>query len=254
MEWDDFELNIGRNLIKGKKFLPPKNYKNALGLVILCHGIPGGKKDPGDPGYPHLAKTLSGLGFKTVMFNFRGAGESTGDFDILGWAEDLKGVLGYMVPASHCSAPLVLFGFSAGAAVAVYISAQDNRITGLILCGCPAYFDSILSENGAEQFLNRTREIGIIKSPDFPPNLTEWKKGFQVIRPENWISQIKSKAKLIIHGDNDEVVPVDHALRLYEKALEPKDLIVIKNGDHRLRLNEEAMKVSLEWLKLSILS
>jgi fermentation-respiration switch protein FrsA (DUF1100 family) len=56
------------------------------------------------------------------------------------------------------------------------------------------------------------------------------------------------KPKIIIHGDQDDVVPVEHAYRLYEKALDPKGLIVIKSGGHRLRLNKAAMNAAREWL------
>ena len=248
MRCKDFKLLINGNIIRGKIFSPSETYNKALGSVILCHGIPGGKKDPKDPGYSQLAKILSEAGYQAVTFKFRGAGESTGDFDIVGWVKDLKAVLNYICSTPDCSPWTVLISFSAGAAVAVYTGVHDNRIAGLILCGCPADFDSILLETGANQFLQHARDVGIIKTPGFPPDLSEWIKGFQVVRPETWIGHINSASKLILHGDGDEVVSVDHAYRLYEKAQEPKDLLIIKNGGHRLRLNEEAMKAALEWL------
>jgi len=250
MESKDFTLNINENMIKGKIFFPKGNYNQALGLIILCHGIPGSViKDPDDPGYPKLAESLTKDGYQAVIFNFRGAGESTGDFDILGWVEDLKGVINYITALNNFSLQPIVFGFSAGAAIAVYTAAHDNKIHSLILCGCPADFDSIISDTGIEQFLQHTREVGIIKTSGFPPDQSKWEEGFKIIRPEKWISQIKSIPKLILHGDNDDVVPVDHAYRLFNKAQEPKDLLIVKKGGHRLRLNEEAMRAALEWIK-----
>ena len=249
MRWESFKLSIRENTIRGKLFSPSKIRTQSLGLVILCHGIPGGRKDPHDPGYPKLAEVLSEEGYQAVIFNFRGAGESTGDFDIIGWVEDLKGVLDYLFTIPNSPHRVALFGFSAGAAVGIYAAAHDNRVNSLLLCGCPADFDSVVSEKRANQFLEHAREVGIITTPGFPPNRFDWVKGFQDIRPEHWIGQIKSTPKLFLHGDNDEVVSVDHAFRLYEKAQEPKDLIIIKNGGHRLRLNDEAMNSALEWLK-----
>ncbi|HPD60432.1 MAG TPA: alpha/beta hydrolase [Thermodesulfobacteriota bacterium] len=250
MRANDFELMIKKNRIREKFFYPSENYNRHRGIVILCHGIPGGKKDPGDPGYALLAQILSEDGWQAVTFNFRGAGESTGDFDLRGWAEDLKAVKGYFISLDTGASPVVLFGFSAGAAVAVYACAQDSkRIAGLILCGCPADFDSILKKRGINQYLNHCRQIGIIKTPGFPFDQSTWIESFRLLRPENWVSKIITKPKLIIHGDQDDVVPVEHAYRLYEKALDPKELIIIKNGGHRLRLNETAMNSAREWLK-----
>jgi fermentation-respiration switch protein FrsA (DUF1100 family) len=250
MQSNDFDLLIKKNHIRGKIFYPSKKHKKNRGIVILCHGIPGGKKYPEDPGYAQLAQVLGEEGLQAVTFNFRGAGESTGDFDLLGWAEDLKGVKDFVVSLDAGPSPVVLFGFSAGAAVAIYASAQDTKKTaGLILCSCPADFDSIFKKRGIDQYLNYCRQIGIIKNPGFPSDQSVWIESFHLLRPENWVGTLMLKPKIIIHGDQDDVVPVEHAYRLYEKALDPKELIIIKSGGHRLRLNEAAMNAAREWLK-----
>lgn len=250
METKNFCRLSKQNQIRGKVFYPEKWEQKSAGIIVLCHGIPSGKKDQNDPGYEYLAQTLTVQGYTTVIFNFRGAGESSGDFDLRGWAEDLREVVDFISPVSNSLLPVVLFGFSAGAAVAIYAFAHnDNRIKGLILCGCPANFDSLIQEKGLEKFLAYCKEIGIIKSPNFPYDLSAWGESFVLIRPEFWISQIKSIPKLILHGDQDEVVPIAHAYLLYEKALDPKELKIIKNAGHRLRLNEEAMKAAQDWLR-----
>jgi fermentation-respiration switch protein FrsA (DUF1100 family) len=253
MRLDDFDLLIDKNHIKGKFFYPPEKYKKNRGIIILCHGIPGGNQDPGSPGYARLAQELGEDGFQAVIFNFRGAGESTGDFDLRGWAEDLKGVKDYVVSLDNGSSPIVLFGFSAGAAVTVYSCAHESKaIAGVILCACPADFNSILKDRGIDAYLQHCRDIGIIKTPGFPFDKSAWIKGFHLLRPENWVDNLMLKPKIIIHGDQDDVVPVEHAYRLYEKALDPKALAIIKNGGHRLRLNEAAMNAAREWLKKCI--
>ena len=250
MRSHDFALQIKTNYIKGKIFYPPEKQKRNRGIVIFCHGIPGGAKDPGDPGYPLLAQELGEDGLQTVIFNFRGAGESPGDFDILGWAEDLKGVKDYVVSLDTDHPPVVLFGFSAGAAVAIYACAQHREnIAGLILCGCPADFDSILKERGIDRYITHCRNIGIIKTPGFPFDRSAWIESFRLLKPEKWVGALTKTPKIFIHGDQDDVVPIEHAYRLYEKALDPKELIIIKKGGHRLRLNETAMNAARAWLK-----
>ncbi|MFH0814356.1 MAG: alpha/beta fold hydrolase [Pseudomonadota bacterium] len=248
----NFELTEEDVIVRGKTCWPSETQEMFRAWVILCHGIPGGTKDPYDPGYLQLAEVLCAAGYRCVVFNFRGAGESTGDFDLKGWAQDLKHVLDYAESLSPDSSGMVLFGFSAGAAVSVYTAAHDHRIVGLILAAGPADFDSILLNDGPDQFLRHARSIGIIKNPNFPFDQNAWIEGFQVLRPDKWISRIEASPILILHGDQDETVPVEHGYRLCENAPEPKELVVIKGGGHRLRLDDEAMKAALRWLQNTI--
>ena len=252
MNRENFELRCGEIVIRGTLCLPSGSKELREAWVLLCHGIPGGTKSPEDPGYLELAKNLCTAGYRSVVFNFRGAGESTGDFDLHGWAEDLKRVMDYVETVSPELPSIVLFGFSAGAAVSVYAASHDPRVVGLILAAGPADFNSILVEEGAAQFLEHARSIGIIRDPAFPYDPAAWINAFRIIDPETWISKIKNTPLLILHGDHDETVPVNQGYRVYEKAPEPKELIIIKGAGHRLRLNEEAMKAALNWLQRSI--
>jgi pimeloyl-ACP methyl ester carboxylesterase len=57
---------------------------------------------------------------------------------------------------------------------------------------------------------------------------------------------------LIVHGDADDVVPLDHATVLHSRAAEPCDIVVIEGGDHRLTDPEhrrDAVDVSLQWFR-----
>jgi fermentation-respiration switch protein FrsA (DUF1100 family) len=51
-----------------------------------------------------------------------------------------------------------------------------------------------------------------------------------------------------MHGDHDETVPLEHVHRLYEKAGEPKEKVIIPGAGHRLRLDDRAVKAALDWL------
>ncbi|MBN2468236.1 MAG: alpha/beta fold hydrolase [Deltaproteobacteria bacterium] len=243
---EEFELSVDGNTLRGKIYCPSPGLESPKGSLIFCHGIPGALKAPHDPGYAQLAGKLSKCGYLSVTFNFRGAGESSGDFDILGWVIDLKSVLNYI--ARLCPSSITLFGFSAGAAVSVYVAAHDGRVSRLVICGCPADFDSILNKIKADTFLQRARDVGIIRNPAFPLNHIEWARGFRVVKSEEWISHIKSVPKLILHGNLDDTVPVDHAHRLYDNAQQPKELLIIEGGGHRLRLNPQAMAAAQKWL------
>lgn len=245
MDAQEFSLNVSGNWIKGARVYSSRGRENSVGLVVLCHGIPGGHKDAEDPGYPGLAKRLSEAGFEAVYFNFRGAGESSGDFDLLGWGEDLRAVVGWLRAERPALLP-ILFGFSAGAAVAVQVAARDRGFKGVILCGCPADFEGI--EADPQGFLQHARAIGIIRSPGFPSDVPAWERGLLLVRAERWIAEIEAVPTLILHGDQDDVVPVGHAHRLYARAREPKDLVIIRGAGHRLRLDPAAMDAAFRWL------
>jgi fermentation-respiration switch protein FrsA (DUF1100 family) len=53
---------------------------------------------------------------------------------------------------------------------------------------------------------------------------------------------------LLIHGDKDDLVPVEHAHKLFEKAGEPKKLVIIPGAGHRLRFEHKAVNAALDWL------
>jgi alpha/beta superfamily hydrolase len=242
----EFTVSVDGTAIRGRMIPPSTGEPGRKQAVVLCHGIPGGTRDPADPGYAQLAEILAQDGHCVTFFNFRGAGESAGDFDILGWVDDLRGVLAWVRSQNSCLP--VLFGFSAGGAVSVCAAAQESDIGGLILSGCPAEFSEILVHRGPEQFLEHARAIGIIRDGNFPADREAWANGFRAVCAEKKIAGCGRIPKLIVHGDDDDIVPVRHAYRLYDAAQPPKKLAIIKRGGHRLRLNEEAISVARQWL------
>lgn len=97
------------------------------------------------------------MGFLAVHFNFRGCGQSGGNFDILGWTE---------VDQSR----LVLLGFSAGAAVSIYVAAREQRVTAIIAGGCLAEFAALADANNLEASLKYFSSIGIIRDEGYTPH------------------------------------------------------------------------------------
>jgi fermentation-respiration switch protein FrsA (DUF1100 family) len=186
-----------------------------------------------------------------LIFNFRGTGGSGGNFDILGWTHDLGAAIDYLwsLPGVGGSG-LSLLGFSGGAAVAVYVTAQDKRVSALAACACPAEFDSLVTESGQSLFIiDHFRGIGIIRDKGFPPSTKDWLDGFRQVRPVDYVAQISPRPLLLVHGSQDEVVAVSHAHKLYAQAGEPKQLVIIEGAGHRLRRDERAIAVVTRWLK-----
>lgn len=245
------QLKVDGIDIVGRLYSP--GVRDNLPAVCICHGIPSGNPPaPGDGGYPALAERICQEGFAVFIFNFRGAGESGGNLDMLGWTKDLKAALDYL-----CGLPevdrsrLYLCGFSAGAAVSVYVASLDKRVSGVAVCACPAEF-TFGGVNDPQALVKHFRSIRVIRDPGFPESIENWYASFRQVSPIQYVAGISPRPLLILHGNGDETVDITHAYRLYERAGEPKQMVVIEGAGHRLRLDERAVKAVTHWLRSHI--
>jgi dipeptidyl aminopeptidase/acylaminoacyl peptidase len=227
----------------------PETIDKSKPVLCLCHGIPAVTYNPEEQGYAVLAEKFCSNGFITFIFNFRGAGPSQGNLDLLGWTHDLQAAIDLLYSLDEVNkSKLVLIGSSGGAAVSVFIAARDSRVSSVVTLACPANFD-FLSQNQAEQLIAHFRSIGAIRDKNFPPSINRWLESFNTVSPLRDIPKISPRPLLLIHGDKDDIVPVEHAYQLYKQAKEPKELIIIPGAGHRLRLEEKAVGTVLDWLK-----
>ena len=247
MEKQSVRLEVDGLGIAGMAFLPAGPGPHPV--LCVSHGLPAGPPDPNDQGYQSLAERCCGEGFATMIFNFRGAGQSEGNMDMLGWCRDLAAVVERSLSLPRVDPGRVnLLGFSAGAAVSVYVAAHDRRVTAVACSACPAKFRFPSTEK-AQEFLAHLREIGLVRDPGFPASVEDWMAGFSGASPLKWVEQVSPRPLLLLHGDRDEVVPLESAHSLMQKAGEPKELQVIAGAGHRLRRDPRAMDAALAWLK-----
>jgi len=245
----EITLTVDNLRLPGEVYFPEPT-KGPCPALCLCHGIPSGQPSSSDDrGYPGLAERFCAAGFITLIFNFRGAGEAQGNLDMMGWTRDLKAAIDYLdslkeVDRSHLS----LLGSSGGAAVSVYVAANDPRVSSLVTLACPAEFGFLTDKQRAKATIDHFRSIGVIRDMDFPASVDQWLEGFSTISPLRWIDRVSPHPLLLIHGDKDDLVPVEHAHQLYERAGEPKELAIIPGAGHRLRHEEKAVTTALEWL------
>lgn len=236
--------------IIGQLYLPGKGNETPYSVVCLCHGIPAKSPDPSGRGYPLLAERICRQGFAVFIFNFRGTGASGGNLDILGWTRDLTAVIDYLCTLSEVDrSHLSLLGFSGGAVVSVYVASQDKRVSSIVTCACPAEFTFFPNVDEPQSIIDHFRSIGVIRDESFPQSTEEWLDGFRVVSPIKYVAGIAPRSLLLVHGDQDEMVDVSHAYRLYDSAGEPKQIIIVDGARHRLRENDRAMALVIDWLK-----
>ncbi|MBA7673625.1 hypothetical protein ES703_81828 [subsurface metagenome] len=243
-------LEVDGLSIAGQLHLPGEGVQTPYPTVCVCHGIPAERRDSGDGGYRLLAERICRQGFAVFIFNFRGTGDSGGNIDILGWTRDLKAVVDYL-----CTSPevdrtrLSLLGFSGGVAVSIYVAAPDRRVSSVAACACPAEFTFFTKGDEPQSLIDHFRSIGAIRDKDFPHSAEEWFNGFRLVSPIKHVAGIAPRPLLLVHGSKDELVDVSHAHRLYDKAGEPKQLVIVNGAGHKLRQNNRAMTIVTDWLK-----
>jgi alpha/beta superfamily hydrolase len=248
MEVKEIHLKADGLELVGELHVPSRDRVHPA--LCICHGIPAAPPDPTDKGYTLLAQRFCNAGFITLIFNFRGIGKSEGNLDILGWSRDLQAALDFLYDLKEVDKTrFCLLGFSGGAAVSVYTAAHNPRISSVITCACPADFRSLRQRETPLDSIKRFRQIGAIRDKDFPPSIEEWERGFETITPIDWIDKISPRPLLLVHGDADELIPLDHAQKLYQKAKEPKELKIIHGAKHKMRLEKAAMAFVLDWIR-----
>ena len=234
--------------ITGQFFLP--GAQTPCPTVCICHGIPADIPDPNNNGYPLLAERICREGFAVLIFNFRGTGTSDGNLDILGWTRDLKAAIDYLwaLPGVDRTC-LSLLGFSGGAAVSLYVASQDKRISFVVSCACPAEFTLFTKVDEPQSIVDHFRRIGAIRDTDIPHSTQVWLSSFRLVSPIKYVAGISPRPLLLVHGSQDDTVEVNDAYRLFARAGEPKQIIIIEGAVHRLRQNDQAVAAVINWLK-----
>lgn len=217
--------------------------------LVLTHGFPAGAGGAltSAQTYPDLADHLSAeTGWTVIAFNFRGTGESEGDFSLLGWLDDLVAVVDHAVDLPR-SGGVWVAGSSTGGAVALCVAADDDRIRGVATLAAPADFDSWASD--ARGFLAHCRQVGVIRDSSYPPDVETWAAEFKKVRPLIAAAGVPPRPLLLMHGSDDATVPVSDARALADAADGQADLRVITGAGHRLRHDPRAVAALIGWME-----
>jgi len=215
--------------------------------VILCHGFPIGPLDARQSAltFPQLMDRVSSeLSWNALTFTFRGCGSSEGDFSMQGWVDDLRAAIDHLDAATSPNG-IWLVGTNTGGALALCVAADDPRVRGCALLGPRADFDDWAAQ--PRRFLEHAREIGAIRRPAFPQSFDEWSRELRRFRPLEAARRFAPRPLLVMHGEDDESVPVADSRQLAE-AHGAAELRVVTGAGHRLRHDPRAIAVLLGWL------
>ena len=175
-------------------------------VLLWCHGNAGNMTHRLDN-----LRALYRLGLSVFLFDYRGYGKSQGRPSEAGLYQDALGAYDYLTRGRRIRPErVVLFGRSLGGAVAGELATQRPAM-GLQLESC---FPSI-------EAVARHHYLGLP---------LHWLLG-AAFRLEDRLPQL-SLPKLFIHGDRDDIIPIELGRQAFAAAKEPKEFYVVHVADH----------------------
>jgi alpha-beta hydrolase superfamily lysophospholipase len=183
--------------------------------VVACHGLSASKDSDK---YLLLGEEFPRAGLALARFDFRGCGESTGREDettVATRLEDVRAVLTSLDVHPRLDRRFGLFGSSLGGFVALHLASERGDGLPVVTWNAPASLEDLGTEGEDRP------GVGV-------PFLLELASHKYAHAPAGVARH------LVIQGEADDVVPVEHASVLHARAAEPCDLAIIHGADHRL--------------------
>lgn len=254
--------NIAALLYKPENFDQNSKYP----AIVLCHGFAGFKEVL----LPAYAEAFAKAGYIVLNFDYRGFGESEGERGRLVpklQIEDIHSAINYVAGLDFVdSSKIGLWGTSYGGANAITAAAQNDLVkclsAQLTFGNGERVITGDMSEEEKEKFIGMIDKMLAKKEktgkemmvPLHKVLTDEQSKGFyeryskeydafdikipfltvnetMSHKPENYISDLKIPV-LIVASDTDSVNPVEESHILYEKANNPKELMILEGISH----------------------
>ena len=257
--------------------------------IVLCHGYTGVK----DLYLPDNARVLVEAGYMVLAFDYKGWGESEGPRSRLApWSRvaDVQAALTFLGAQDAVDeARLGIYGTSYGGATVVWTGAVDRRVRCVVsVVGIghgerwmrsvrrpDEWFDLLerssadrvkRTMDGESEFVDRdeillpdrqSAELAAAARRNVPSALDtlplEYVDETLGFHPEWVVDRIAPRPVLFITTDDDRLVPPEESRSLYEKAGEPKKLVVLEGYGHYEVYAEpafgEVMRETVAWFR-----
>ncbi len=237
---------------KTKKLRFIDNYFKKKLYIVFLHGFMSDIEGKKPQTFLRFAKK-NRLGF--LALEYSGHGKSSGEFtkgNISSWTKDTRLIIKKIVKKNN----FILIGSSMGSWIGLnQFKYYKKQIRGFIGIGSAPEFLTRLMWNKFSQIIKSEltiKGITIIKSGDYEYPIT-----YQLVRDgrKNRVLNKKINSKIrvtMIHGEKDEVVPVNFSrlvLSIFKNA--KRKLKIIRNGDHSLS-NPRQLKIIIKELNYII--
>ncbi len=250
--------------------------------LVVLHGFGSNK---GAENVLGPCAEIEAMGYITLRFDMPGCGDSEGPRGHLICMEQVQATLDAVTfmmgePSVQTDA-IGLIGSSFGAAVAVYASAVDARVAGVISSGgwghgenkfkgqhptpeAWANFTNMLAKGrahrektGTSLMVPRGEIVPLppgLKRQLVPGSLQEFTaetaQSMFDFRAEDVVHQMSPRPLMLLHSSVDSVTPTEQSLALFAKAKMPTDLHLFGDTDHFMLAegNQRVWNVVRDWL------
>ncbi len=234
-------------------------------VIVMCHGFTGNRIEAHRL-FVHAAREFCRKGFAVLRFDFRGSGESEGLFEsitVSGEISDLEAAIDWLYTRSEVLKEKIgVIGLSLGGIVAILTASRDERIRAVCTWSAPANFRDLI-------FMNAIKKVfGNIEVDElFSREYIELPSGYRIKRDFlddlfkhdilGSIAKISPRPLLIIHGTNDQLVPLSQAEKLFKAARNPKEKYYVKDADHtfnRWDWQWQVINYTLNWFSKNLIA
>jgi fermentation-respiration switch protein FrsA (DUF1100 family) len=201
LDYEDLTLKTGDGLAIAAWYVP---HAAPIGSVIICHGNAGNISDR-----LFSIEALHRMGLNVLIFDYRGYGRSEGRPGEQGTYTDAQAAWRYLTETrGEPTDRIVLFGRSLGGAVAIDLAARATPAALVV----ESTFTSLV-------------DVGRRHYPFLPVRLLLTHRYESIAK----VPRITCP-KLFIHGREDELIPFDNGLTLFQAAAEPKQFLETPGG------------------------
>ncbi len=206
--------------LAGHLALPESRRMRALPGVVLCPGFPSaanGGSRAAERIYPLADRIAQNMEWAALVLNYRGCGDSEGDFSLDGWTDDVGSAVEHLNLLEQVEG-VWLAGFGIGGALAAYVAQEDPRVRGVATMGAPVDL---------------------------------WSETARSFKVDRCAAEIAPRPMLVLHGTDDrEVSPLD--ARAIADAHGDAGLRIISGAGHRLHSDPRSIAILLGWLDSQI--
>jgi pimeloyl-ACP methyl ester carboxylesterase len=196
---------------------------------LLLHGVRMDKRS-----LEPMAAALSDAGFRSVLVDLRGHGESDGRYLTYGAHEatDVSQLLDALEGRGQALGPVGVYGFSYGGAVAIDLGARDRRISGVVAVSAFASLRQAV-EDYRQKYLpavaNALPDAWFQSAVDAAASWASFDPDASA--PVRSIASSHAPT-LLIHGDADTQVPLRHSQALLQASAGRAQLLVLPGASH----------------------
>lgn len=216
-------------------------------IIVLAHGFTSNKDRNR---YIEISKSLVKEGYAFLRFDFGGSGESDeNEITVKNQIDDLKSAINFVKDKKYRKIGLIGESLGGLIVLSAYPDYQD-KIKCIALVApvtqrkTPTLYDDpkIKVEIEEKGFHLKHKDGKIFKVPK------EYIDERENINQEEILNKIKCPV-LIIHGSEDNTIPVEHSNKAMEYLSENSKLEIIKGADHDLDIRHGIVTIINKWFK-----